>query len=454
MTQLIQLIDQKEVTSKEVFDYFLKRIKKYNPQLNAFLTVQENYSAGQGELKGIPVGIKDNFCTTGIRTTASSKVLDSFIPPYSATVVKKLEDAGAFLIGKTNMDAWAHGSSTETSDYGPTKNPWDTTRVPGGSSGGSAAAVSSYLVPAAIGSDTGGSIRNPASWSGTIGLKPSYGRISRYGLIAMGSSLDCPGPMTLTIEDAAYLLKVLAGRDSYDATSSNEPVPDYVSEMKKKRTFTIGVPKEYFEEAQEDVKQKIDGAITVLRKQGHTIKEISMLSPKYAIAVYTVVQRAEVSSNLGRYDGIRYGNDRAHFGEEAKRRIMLGTYTLSHGYYRAYYKKAQKVRTLIIDDFKKIFKEVEVIIGPTTPSTALKIGDFDKYPFFGEMMDILNEPASVAGIPSISIPVGLDRNNLPIGMQIIGNSFDESLLFNLTHQFEKETEFFGVIKKGVENYGS
>jgi aspartyl-tRNA(Asn)/glutamyl-tRNA(Gln) amidotransferase subunit A len=446
LTDLKKLIDGKEVTVEEVNSFFTSRIEKYNPILNAYLTVPEN-------AKLLSVAAKDNYCTVGVRTTASSKVLDNFIPPYNATVVDNLEQANIGILGKTNMDAWAHGSSTETSDYGPTKNPWDTTRIPGGSSGGSAVAVSAYLAPAAIGTDTGGSIRNPAAWSGIVGLKPSYGRVSRYGIVAMGSSLDCPGPMTSTVEDAAYLLQIMAGQDASDATTIQESVPDYVSEIKKMKKMKIGVPAEFFEGAQEDVKSRVEEAIEVLRKLGHEVKPVHLLSPKYAIAIYTIIQRAEVSSNLARYSGIRYGNDRSHFGEEAKRRIMLGTYTLSHGYYDAYYKRAQKARTLVIENFKEVFADVDVIVCPTTPNTALKLAEFEKYPFFGELMDMLNEPASVAGIPAVTIPVGLDRDNLPVGMQIIGRHTDEASILNLAYQFEKETNFFDVIKKGVERYG-
>ena len=449
---LQNLIKDKKVTSQEVFDYFAKRSKKYNDKLNAYLTLTENANSLNGDLEGIPLAVKDNFCTKGIRTTASSKVLDNFIPQYESTVAKKLKEAGSSLLGKTNMDAWAHGSSTETSDYGPTKNPWDVTRAPGGSSGGSATAVSAHLAPAAIGSETAGSIRQPASWCGVVGLKPTYGRVSRYGVIAMGSSFDCPGPLTQTVEDSAYILKIIAGRDRFDATSSDEKVPDYESQMKEKKTYTIGIPEEYFEGLDKDVERKVNDSIEIYKKMGHSVKKVSLLSPKYSISVYTILQRSEVSSNLGRYDGIRYGNDRITFGQEAKRRIMLGTYTLSHGYYDAFYKKAQKIKTLIIQDLQKVFKEVDLIMAAPTPITALKLGEFEKYPFFGETMDVLNEAAAVAGTPAISVPCGLDSNGLPVGLQIMGNYFDEGNILNAAHQFEKETNFFDVIKKGLEKY--
>ncbi|MDO8609595.1 MAG: Asp-tRNA(Asn)/Glu-tRNA(Gln) amidotransferase subunit GatA [bacterium] len=462
ITELKQLVKEKKISEKEINEYFLNRIKKYNPSLNAFLTIGhpagdqardlQDASNPEGYQARIPLAVKDNFCTKGIRTTASSNVLKDFIPPYESTVTNKLKTSGYSVLGKTNMDAWAHGASTETSDFGVTKNPWDKTRYPGGSSGGSAATVSAYLAPGAIGSDTGGSIRHPSAWCGIVGLKTTYGRVSRYGLIAMGSSFDCPGPMTISVEDNALLLQSIAGKDVQDATSSELPIPNYLVEMKKKRKLVIGVPDSYFEGVDKQIQEKVNEVIEIIKKMGHTIKKINLLSPKYSISVYTILQRAEVSSNLARFDGIRYGNDRTTFGPEAKRRIMLGTYTLSHGYYDAYYKKGQKVRTLIKNNFKEAFKDVDLIIGPNTPCTALKIGDFEKYPFFGELMDQLNEPSNVAGIPAISIPIGLDSNNLPIGLQIMGNYFDESTIFNLAYQFEQETDFFNVIKQGIKNY--
>lgn len=450
--ELREMIDKKEVTTEEVFSFFHNRIEKYNKTINAFLTVQDKpTNTKKGIFSGVPLAIKDNFCTTGVRTTASSKILDNFVPQYESTVTGHLKDAGYELLGKTNMDAWAHGSSTETSDYGATKNPWDITRSPGGSSGGTAAAVSAYLAPAGLGSETAGSIRQPASWSGVVGLKPTYGRVSRYGVIAMGSSLDCPGPLTLSVEDAATIFQTIAGNDPFDATSSPLPREDYVKGMKEKKTYTIGIASEYFEGLDEDVRKALEDSIKVFEKLGFKTKKVSLLSPQYSISVYTIIQRAEVSSNLARYDGIRYGNPRSHFGSEAKRRSMLGTYTLSYGYYDAFYKKAQKVRTLIINDFKRAFKEVDFIIGTPSPITAIKLGDFEKYPFFGELMDKFNEPGAMAGIPGINVPVGLDRNGLPIGMQLMANYFRETDLLNAAYQFEKETDFMGVIKKGVLN---
>lgn len=435
--QLRKLLDEKKISSKELFDEYKTRAITENKKLNAFLTICDYKENPQkGILSGIPIAIKDNFCTKGIRTTASSKVLDNFIPPYNATVVNKLLNAGATILGKTNMDAWAHGSSTETSDYGCTKNPHDITRTAGGSSGGSASAVVAELTPVAIGSETGGSIKQPAAWCGCVGFKPTYGKISRYGLISMGSSYDCPGPMTTTVEDTALLLSVLAGHDEYDATSSDEPIPDYIKIMNEKRTFTIGYAKEYVNDLDKDIEKSFFNFIKILQKLGHTVKEISLMHPKYVMSVYTITQRAEVSSNLSRYDGVRFGNDRTYFGAEAKRRIMLGTYTLTHGYYDAYYNKAQKVRSLIASDFQKAFSSVDLIIGPTTPVTALPIGDWEKYPFFGEKMDILNEPACVSGIPAISIPFGKDSKGLPIGMQFMANYHEEGKLLNISKQVE------------------
>ncbi len=446
--ELLELMKTKQISTKELHEYFLKRVKKFNKDLNAFITPPEDVVT-EGDM---PVAVKDNFNTTGLRTSASSKVLDDYISPYDATVVKNLKTSGSYVFGKTNMDAWAHGSSTETSDYGPTKNPWDTSRAPGGSSGGSAASVAAYLAPAAIGSETAGSIRQPAAWCGTVGLKPTYGRVSRYGVVAMGSSFDCPGPITLTVEDSAYILSKIAGKDEYDATTSTKSVPDYIRALKSPKKYKIGIPQSYFDTADKEVVEKINEAVKVLEKLGHSVKKIKLIDPKYAISVYTILQRAEVSSNLSRYDGIRYGNDRSNFGEEAKRRIMLGTYTLSHGYYDAYYKKAQRARALVIDDFEKAFKEVDLILAPTAPNTALKLGEFEKYPFFGELMDILNEPAAVAGIPAITVPVGKSKENLPFGMQVMGKQFDEESILDLSHQFERETEFFGITKELLKKY--
>jgi aspartyl-tRNA(Asn)/glutamyl-tRNA(Gln) amidotransferase subunit A len=388
---------------------------------------------------GIPFSIKDNFLTEGIHTTASSKVLENFIPPYSATVVERLMSAGIVILGKTNMDAWAHGSSTETSDYGASLNPWDTNKLPGGSSGGAAASLAADECLAAIGSETAGSIRQPSAWCGTVGLKPTYGRVSRYGVVAMGSSLDSPGPITKNVEDAALILDVLAGNDPYDATTSLETVKEYTKNLKESRKMTIGISDAYFTGVDPESANAVEEAIKVLEKQGHGVKKIKLFDPKYAIDVYTILQRSEVSSNLARYDGIRYGNDRSYFGEEAKRRIMLGTYALSAGYYDAYYKKAQKVRTLIIQDFVSAFEKIDVIIGPTAPVTALKVGASKDNPMFGELMDVLVEPSSIAGLCGINMPVGFSKERMPIGMQIIGPQDGEKTILNLAYQYEKVT---------------
>lgn len=443
--QLEEMIEKKEISSSEITAYFKTRIKKYDGQLNSFVTIAN-------DKEGIPIAIKDNFCTEGIKTTASSKLLDSFVPPYESTVTKRLLQKGMQILGKTNMDAWAHGSSTETSDYGSTKNPYDTTRIPGGSSGGSAAATAAYLTPGAIGSETAGSIRLPAAWCGTVGLKPTYGRVSRYGVIAMGSSLDCPGPITRTVQDAAYLLGIIAGHDVYDATSSSKQTAQYLNLLSTKKKLKIGVCDDYFENVHEEIKESVMNALNIFKKMGHEIKKVKLISPKYAVSVYTIIQRAEVSSNLARFDGVRFGEDRTFFGTEAKKRIMLGAYTLSHGYYDAFYKKAQKVRTLIIEDFNRIFDDVDLMVSPATPTSALKLGDWEQYPFFGETMDILNEPAAVAGIPAISIPTGLDSIGLPIGMQIVGRHFDEETVLQLAYQFEKETNFFEIREKILNKY--
>ena len=444
LLELREMVKKKELSHEEIWSYFLARVEKYDKDLNCFVTPPSK----QGN--GFPMAFKDNFNTKGIRTTASSKVLDNYTPPYNATVVEKLLKANFSVFGKTNMDAWAHGSSTETSDYGPTNNPWDTSRAAGGSSGGSSAATAAYLIPAAIGSETAGSIRQPAAWCGMVGLKPTYGRVSRYGVIAMGSSWDCPGPITRTVEDAAYLLEIIQGDDPYDATTI--PVKDTRYKLQDTRKMKIGVCQDYLENIDPDILKRFDETIEILKKLGHEIVPISLISPKYSISVYTILQRSEVSSNLNRYDGVRYGNDRSTFGEEAKRRIMLGTYSLSHGYYDAYYKKAEKVRQLIIQDFDSAFKNVDLIFAPTSPSTALKKGEFEKYSFFGEMMDVLNEPAAAAGIPAINVPMGLDSNKLPIGLQFMGEKLQEEKVLSIAYQLEKETNFMGVRETLLENY--
>lgn len=445
----------KQFSSVELTRACLERIEKVEAEISAFVTFCKKEALedankadkliAQGDEKpllGIPVSVKDNFCTNGIRTTASSKVLNNFIPAYDATVISRLKDAGMVMVGKTNMDAWAHGSSTETSDYGSTKNPWNKKRLPGGSSGGSAASVSADETIVAIGSETAGSIRQPASWCGVVGLKPTYGRVSRYGVIAMGSSLDSPGPITKTVEDSALMLQILAGNDEKDATTSPKKPEDYLKRINEKLSkVRIGISRDYFENVDPQVKENVKKSLKSFEALGAKIKEVKLFNPQYAIAVYTIIQRAEVSSNLARYDGIRYGNDRTYFGEEAKRRIMLGTYVLSAGYYDQYYNKAQKVRTEIIDDFEKAFKDVDVIIGPTSPSTALPLGSSKDNPMFGEMADVLVEPSSIAGLPGINITCGFSNEGLPIGMQIIGPQFSEDTIINIAYQFEQSTDF-------------
>lgn len=455
LTDIVLKLKKKELSSLELTQSFLSRIEATEPKINAIITVTKEEALSQAKnadklmekgtwlpLLGVPIVVKDNYCTQGVLTTAASKVLSNFVPPYSATAFNKVQEAGTVLLGKANMDAWAHGSSTETSDYEATKNPWDLTKLPGGSSGGSAAAIAAGQAVAALGTETAGSIRQPAAWCGVVGLKPTYGRVSRYGIVAMASSTDSPGPITKTVRDAAYLLGIMAGNDPKDATTSPLSVPDYIADLNKDLSgTTVGVCEDYFEGVDDQVKEKILDALKIYEKLGAKIKKISLINPKYSIAVYTIIQRAEVSSNLARYDGIRYGKDRTEFGEEAKRRIMLGTYVLSAGYYDAYYKKASQVRTLIVEDFKKAFKEVDVIIAPTSPTTALPLGSSQDQSMFGETADVLVEPSSIAGLPGISIPVGLTDQGLPVGMQIIGPQFEESRILNVANMFEHETEF-------------
>jgi len=455
--EAIRGLKERKFSTLELVKDCLERIKKLDSKIKAFVTVCEKEAleevrgigddvpSGIRPLLGIPFAIKDNFCTEGIKTTASSKVLENYFPVYDATVVKRLKSAGAVIIGKTNMDAWAHGSSTETSDFFTTKNPWDFTRLPGGSSGGSAAAIAADMAVGAIGSETAGSIRQPAAWCGVVGLKPTYGRVSRYGVIAMASSTDSPGLLTKSVEDAALILNILAGKDESDATTSSKPVLDYLRGIRRSRGIRgirIGVPKEYFVKGiKEEVKTKTLEAIEVFKNLGAKIREISLLEPKYSVAVYTILQRSEVSSNLARYDGIRYGNERSYFGDEAKKRIVMGTYTLSAGYYDQYYLKAQKVRTLICQDFEEAFKKVDLIIGPTSPSTALPIGASKDSVMFGELQDILVEPSALAGLPAINLCSGFSKEILPTGVQIIGPHFSEELILKVGYAYEQTTEW-------------
>lgn len=458
--EAVEKLKVEEISSVNLVKSCLNRIKKYDKKIKALITLVEDSAIKEAEeadqeikkygavifeskpLLGVPYICKDNFSTKGIKTTAASKVLENYIPPYESTVTLRLKKAGAILLGKANMDAFAHGSSTENSDFFTTKNPWDLDRVPGGSSGGSAAAVAANMCLFSIGSETGGSIRGPASWCGVTGLKPSYGRVSRYGVIAMASSTDCPGPITKNVEDSAYILNIIAGKDSKDATSNPESAPNFMpDEDFNLKGIRIGKPSSYFNiSLEKGVREKVESALELLKKMGAEIVDVDLLDPKYSIAVYTIIQRSEVSSNLARFDGVRYGNDRTHFGFEAKKRIMLGTYTLSAGYYDAYYSKAQKVRTLVKENFEDIFKKVDVLVAPSMPCVAPKIGESEKSPMFGELMDLLAEPSAIAGLPGISIPCGFS-DNLPVGIQFIGKFDDEKIVLDVANYFQKETDF-------------
>ena len=450
-----------DFTSVEVTKACFAKIKELDKKIKAFVTTVEDLALTQASaaddiiakkgakafdekpLLGIPYACKDNHCTYGIKTTASSAILDNYIPQYESTVTTRLKDAGAVLLGKTNMDAFAHGSSTETSDFFKTGNPWDITGSPGGSSGGSAAATASDMCIFSIGSETAGSIRGPASWCGVTGLKPSYGRVSRYGVIAMASSTDSPGPITKTVEDAALILEIIAGKDQNDATSAPVSTKKYL-DLTKAGSLTgvkIGRPKSYFEiEFQKGVKEKVDEAVKKFEELGAKIIDMDLIDPKYSIAVYTILQRAEVSSNLARFDGIRFGQSRDAFGFEARKRMMLGAYTLSVGYYDAYYSKGQRVRTLLIDDLNKAFEKVDLIIGPTMPCVAMKLGESDKYPMFGELMDVLAEQSSIAGICGISVPCGFVEN-MPVGVQLMGKMFEEDKILGAAYVYQQNTDF-------------
>lgn len=443
------------------------RAEVLNPKLNAYIRFAPNSLSPdknpKGVLHGVPVSIKDNICTHGWETTCASKILKGFVSPYDATAIEKLKTAGASIFGQCNMDEFAFGSSSETSAYGPVKNPWDLSRVPGGSSGGSAAAVAANIAIAALGSDTGGSIRQPAAFCGVVGLKPTYGRVSRYGLIAFGSSLDQIGPITKTVEDTAILMNVLAGHDRRDSTSSNQPVPDYTKALRRDvKGLRIGLPKEYFVKGlDKDVEEKVKAAAETFKKMGAEIREVSLPHTQYSVAVYYIVAVAEASSNLGRFDGVRYGlrvpgatlkemylqtRDQG-FGQEAKRRILLGTFVLSAGYYDAYYRQGQKVRTLICQDFAKVFKDVDVILGPTAPTAAFKIGEKITDPVSMYLSDIFTIPANLAGVPAISIPCGLTSAGLPVGLQLMANLFGEETLIRAAYSFEQETGFYKLKPK-------
>jgi len=446
----------KDFTCVDLVRHFYNRIEKYNPKLNIYLALNDNALteaeavdkeiAERGitrPLLGIPFAIKDNFLTVGITTTASSNILKDYHPQYNSTVIEKIKNAGAIILGKTNMDSFAHGSSTETSDFGPTLNPWNPDKLPGGSSGGSAAAIAAQLATVALGSETAGSIRQPAAWCGVTGLKPTYGRASRYGVIAMASSTDSPGPIGKSVEDCALVTEVISGKDPQDATTSPSPVEKYTESLYAAdlRGVRIGIVKEYLlAEMREDVKNLILNAADKLRLLGATVEEVSLMDPHYSIGVYTVIQRSEVSSNLARFDGIRFGHERDTFCEETKRRIMLGTYTLSAGYYDAFYKKAQAVRTKIVDEFNEIFKTYDAIIGAVSPGPAHSLGATKNQPMFGEMEDVLLEPSSIAGLTSVGVPCGF-VDNLPIGLQVTSNQLKESTAIKIADCFQRHTQF-------------
>lgn len=435
-------LSKKEFSPVELVDEYLGRIES-NKDLNAFLTLskEEAYSKAKDfdsnlPLAGVVVAHKDLYLTKGVRTTASSKVLEGFIPEYSATVVERMEKAGAIVIGKTNCDAWAHGASGENSDFGPTLNPWNKEYVPGGSSSGSAVSVAAGLSLIATGTDTGGSIRQPANFSGVVGLKPTYGAVSRYGVIAMSSSLDCPGAFGQTVEDVEAVFNVIKGSDGFDSTVVNH------KPQKTNNKLRLGIPKEYFVEGLDhEVEKAVQGASEVFKKEGVELIDISIPTTKYAIDVYYIVQPAEVSSNLGRYDGIRYGRGRETFGAEAVRRIMLGTYVLSAGYYDAYYLKAQKVRSKLIEDFDKAFTKVDAIIAPVSPTSAFKLGEKAEDPLQMYLADIFTVSANIVGVPGISIPSGFNNKGLPLGFQLMGPRFAEETLFTLGKLYQKVTDY-------------
>lgn len=470
VAELIKGLRNKAFSSVEICQHFFERCKKFNPQLNCFISLCEQDAMQQAKLAdehlasgtaklltGIPLAHKDIFCTQGTKTTCASKMLDNFIAPYNATVVNQCQQAGTVLLGKTNMDEFAMGSSNETSFYGPVKNPWQTDSNPGGSSGGSAAAIAAGLTPLATGTDTGGSIRQPAAHCGITGLKPTYGRVSRWGMIAFASSLDQGGPMARSAEDAAYLMQAMAGFDEKDSTSRDEAVSDYLNTLNESvKTLTVGLPKNFFNASLDGkITKAIEDAKQVLSKLGVEFKTVELPHAHTAIPAYYIIAPAEASSNLARYDGVRYGH-RCHaprdlndlyersraegFGDEVKRRILTGTYTLSSGYFDAYYLQAQKVRRLIRDDYLQALQEVDLILAPTTPSTAPALQSMKNDPTLAYLADIYTLGVNLAGLPAISLPIGFDENK-PIGMQLIGNYFNEARLLNVTHQYQQVTNW-------------
>ncbi len=465
-------IKNRELSSVEITRAVIDRIKKIDPKIQSYITVvedealkksreiQNDIDAGKflSPIGGIPVAVKDNICTRGIPTTCASKMLSNFIPPYDATVIKKLKEQKAIIAGKLNMDEFAMGGSTENSFFKKTKNPWNTSCVPGGSSGGAAASVAAGLIPFALGSDTGGSIRQPASFCGVVGLKPTYGAVSRYGLVAFASSLDQIGPLTKNVTDCAVVMNAIAGYDKMDSTSANIEYPDYTGFLTNNiKGMKIGVPKEYMTKGiNEDVRKALENAAGVLESLGAECEEMSLQYTEYSIPAYYLISSAEASSNLARYDGVKYGYRASRytdlidlyrktrsegFGEEVKRRIMLGTYALSSGYYDAYYKKALQVRTIIMDDFNRAFDNYDAVIGPTAPTTAYKIGEKIDNPIEMYLGDIFTASVNIAGLPAVSVPCGFDGENMPIGMQIIAKPFDEGTLIKIGYAFEQNTDF-------------
>ncbi|MBA4503136.1 Asp-tRNA(Asn)/Glu-tRNA(Gln) amidotransferase subunit GatA [Marinobacterium marinum] len=479
LAELAQGLERGDFSSTELTQAYLQRINTLDSRYNSFITITEEQALAQaqaadearatgngGALCGLPIAHKDLFCTRGVRTSSASKMLDNFVSPYDATIVSRLKNAGTVTLGKLNMDEFAMGSSNESSFYGPARNPWNTDCVPGGSSGGSAAAVAARLTPAATGSDTGGSIRQPAALCGITGLKPTYGRVSRYGMIAFASSLDQAGPMAQTAEDCGMILNAMAGFDPMDSTSAERDMEDYTAELNQPLAgLKIGLPKEYFSAALDaGVAEQVRNAVAEFEKLGATVKEVSLPNTELCIPAYYILAPAEASSNLSRFDGVRYGyrcdnpvdledlykRSRGEgFGAEVKRRIMIGTYALSAGYYDAYYNKAQQIRRMIQQDFVNVLNDVDVIMGPTTPQPAFKLGEKSSDPVSMYMEDIFTLSLNLAGLPGISVPCG-QTNGLPVGLQIIGNYFAESKLLNVAHQFQQATDWHKQIPAGAE----
>ncbi len=444
LADTIEGLRDKKFSLSELLKSYEGVIQTKNQQLNILLTtLLENHPEQLDlPLAGAPLVLKDNISTKNIRTTASSTLLDDYQPPFNATLVEQLQQAGASVIGKSNLDAWAHGSSTETSQYGRTLNPRNPDYLPGGSSGGSAAAVAANMCAAAVGTETAGSIRQPAAWCGVVGFKPTYGRVSRYGVIAMASSTDSPGPITKTVQDAAILLNHMAGHDRHDSTTSPQPIPDFTLNLNQSiKNLRVGILYQGIK-GLDIVSPHIQQAGQVLESLGAQVDTVEAMDPRLAISVYTVVQRGEVSSNLARMDGIRFGNDRSYFGDEAKRRIMLGTYTLSKGYADQFYNTAQKVRTLFMQDFARLFKDFDVLISPTSPSFAKKVGATAEAAMFGELEDMLLEPSSITGLPGVSVPCYRDKTtNLFLGLNIVAPMWREDLVIKVADAYEKATSW-------------